>query len=160
MSPEQKAEAIAARLRAEAVRDLEALERAVAQAESERPLVPAGGPSPGQLALLALAIDRGYSACEAVLLRIARSIDGATPAGPAWHAALLHQMTLPLQDVRPAVIEAETARRLDEWLRFRHFLRHAYHADLDWFRVRPLAESLADTAARFRNDLTRFLDAL
>jgi hypothetical protein len=159
-SPDEKARSVVEELREEAARDLAALERAVSLAEAERQALCDAGPSAGQLALFALSVDRAYSACEALLLRIARALDRVVPAGASWHAALLHQMTLPIQDVRPAVIEPETARLAGEWLRFRHFLRHAYRTDLEWGRLGPVVDTLGPGAERFRADVETLLRSL
>jgi hypothetical protein len=160
MSPDEKRAALLRELRLEIAQDLQALAQAVDQARAavERPGEP--DRSTAEVALVAISLDRAYSSIEAALSRVARTLDRITPAGVSWHASLLHQMTLPIQDVRPAVLRPQTASALEELLGFRHFLRHAYRATLDWGRIRPLAEELPATAEAVRQDLCAFAEFL
>lgn len=160
MSPDERASRVIAELVSEIRRDLEALEGAHTRVVGELGRVPPGGPSQPQLAFFALHLDRAYSASEAAFLRIARSIDRDAPGGPGWHASLLRQMLEPVPGLRPAVLRAGTAARLEELLRFRHFLRHAYNVDLDWARVRRLLDALPATVDHVRDDLGGFASYL
>ncbi len=90
---------------------------------------------------MAVALDHYYSSIEASLEMISRVFDGAAPAGADWHRSLLHAMRL-TTPTRPRVVVAQTADGLEDLLAFRHFLRHAYAADLEWSRMRSLAAAL------------------
>jgi hypothetical protein len=50
--------------------------------------------------------------------------------------------------------------RLEEYLRFRHFFRHAYGYTLEWDQLRWLAESLGETFAQLREQIGDFFTAL
>jgi len=39
---------------------------------------------------------------------------------------------------RPANLSGQTIERLDDYLAFRHFFRHAYLFTLEWDRMKPL----------------------
>jgi uncharacterized protein YutE (UPF0331/DUF86 family) len=54
-------------------------------------------------------------------------------------------MTLPIPGLRPQVIDNETALDVDEFLRFRHVVRHIYAFELDPERVEQLAGRLRPT---------------
>jgi len=86
--------------------------------------------------------DRYYSAIESSFERIARVLDHSLPTGSDWHKELLRQMTRPVPSARDAVISGELATRLDVLLRFRHVLRHAYRAELDWAKQAEVVEAL------------------
>ena len=77
-----------------------------------------------------------------------------------YQADLLRRMQLGFQDIRPALLSAETAAGLDELRRFRHLYRHAYTADLDSGRVTDLAARAARVQRGFERDLERFLALL
>jgi len=66
-----------------------------------------------------------------------RGLDGELPQGGDWHHTLLVRATRPGPG-RPPAIRAETRTRLEDLLRFRHFLRHAYAVELDWGKMSPL----------------------
>ena len=57
---------------------------------------------------------------------------------PSWHHALLNEMALELENVRPAVLGPATLVHLRRLLAFRHFFRHAYSAELDAARLEEL----------------------
>jgi uncharacterized protein YutE (UPF0331/DUF86 family) len=61
-------------------------------------------------------------------------------------------------ETRPIVITRETADGLEDLLAFRHFLRHAYAADLDWNRMRNLAATLPALHQKVSSDLSAFRD--
>jgi hypothetical protein len=96
---------------------------------------------PAALALEAWAIHGWYTALESILERVARQIDAEVPSGDRWHRALLAQATVEVPGVRPAILPPELRADLEELLAARHFLRHAYGAELD-------ARRLAENAAR------------
>ena len=58
-------------------------------------------------------------------------LDGGALGGETWHTELLRQMSLDVPDVRPPVLQAETAARLDEYRKFRHRIRNIYATNLD-----------------------------
>lgn len=86
-----------------------------------------------------------YNGVEKIFKLIAEFIDEFEPRGGAWHSDLLKQMALELQGLRPAVLTAELASILEDYLEFRHFFRHSYGFDLDWEELKPKAEKLKPT---------------
>jgi hypothetical protein len=156
MSPEDKARGWVAHLATKLRADLAAADEQAAVVDDELAAV---GATPGRasMALVSVCIDRAYSALEGGFVRIARVLDGALPSGDDWHKALLHQMTLPITDRRPAVLQPETAAQLDLLLRHRHWLRHAYAAPFDWERMALAARALRPAVAAARTDVERLL---
>jgi hypothetical protein len=111
---------------------------------------------PGALAQVAVALHHGYGAIESALERVARSIEGSLPSGRDWHVALLENMSLEIEGIRPRVLSDESLRLLRGLLAFRHFFRHAYAVSLEAPRLEPLR---ADMLA-LRSPLQQDLDAL
>ena len=109
---------------------------------------------------VALNLHDFYTGLERVLRHIAAEIDGHLPAGGEWHQELLRQMAIPLPRIRPAIFSNETIKRLDEYLRFRHVVRHVYAFEFDPQRIKPLAEALADDFAQVKDELSVFIDYL
>lgn len=141
------------RLRAEIKYDREAFEKRLAELETI-----ALGPdaSAASCAQAAVALHHAYGAIESILERIARAIDGELPAGPDWHQALLHSMSLDIEGVRPAVLSGESVAGLRETLSFRHFFRHAYAVEFNPARLAELRHVLLESAAKVRTDLSAF----
>lgn len=109
---------------------------------------------------IALNLHDFYTGLERVLRYIAAEVDGHVPAGAEWHQELLRQMATPLPQIRPAVFSNATIKRLDEYLRFRHVVRHVYAFEFDPQRIRPLAEALAGDFAQVKGELAVFIDFL
>ena len=98
-----------------------------------------------------------YCAMENALARVAPVLNGALPAGKAWHRELLEAVVLDLPGVRPAVLSRQVARRIEEYLRFRHRYRQSYAYELEWPPVAHLLAEARPTWASVRADLERFL---
>lgn len=112
--------------------------------------------SPGELARAAVALHHGFGAIESALERVARLLEGSLPVGRDWHVALLENMALDIEGVRPRVLSDESLRLLRGLLAFRHFFRHAYAVSLE----APRLEALRTDMLALRLPLERDLDAL
>jgi len=111
-------------------------------------------------AYLAVRLHAWYTALESILERIARTVEGSLPGGPASHRDLLHGMSLDLPDIRPAVIDPGRLSDLFSLLAFRHFFRHVYAVDLDEVQLREHAVRLLHVHPQVLSDLTAFLDVV
>jgi predicted nucleotidyltransferase len=117
---------------------------------------------PPQFAMNALAsyLHQFYTGCERILERIAVTVDGGLPGGAFSHANLLAQMAHELPGIRPAILHGALWLRLQDYLAFRHFFRHAYGYTLDWAQLRPLVTSLSETQTDWQSQLRAVLEAL
>jgi predicted nucleotidyltransferase len=117
---------------------------------------------PSQFAMQALAsyLHQFYTGCERILERIAVTVDGGLPGGAFSHANLLAQMAQELPGIRPAILNGALWLRLQDYLAFRHFFRHAYGYTLDWTKLRPLVTSLSETQTDLQSQLRAALEAL
>ncbi|HEX5498350.1 MAG TPA: hypothetical protein VFX03_03950, partial [Thermomicrobiales bacterium] len=104
----------------------------------------------------ALNLHDFYTGLERIFAYIASSLDQSVPAGPDSHRAFLRQMMAGLSEIRPAVISAAAAGALDEYLRFRHVVRHAYAFRLEPERVEQLASRLRPMFRGIATELTAF----
>jgi len=112
---------------------------------------------------VALNLHSWYSGLERVFELIALELDGGTLGGEAWHTELLRQVALDLPNVRPPVIQSETAMHLDEYRKFRHRIRNIYATSLDPDRMQSLVEELPTLWASVRGEIaafSMFLDSL
>lgn len=105
---------------------------------------------------VALNLHSFYSALERVFELIALELDGGALGGESWHIELLRQMSLDVPDVRPPVLQPDTAVRLDEYRKFRHRIRNIYATNLDPERMAPLVDGLATLWPAIRRELVAF----
>src|SRR5437867_2274422 len=99
-----------------------------------------------------------YTGCERILERIAVTVDGSFPGGAFSHANLLAQMARELPGIRPAVLHETLWLRLQDYLAFRHFFRHAYGYTLEWAKLRPLVAGMSAIFADLHGQLITFLN--
>ena len=92
-----------------------------------------------------------------MFVRIARELNGGVPQAEQWHRELVRNMALDIPSVRPAVIDADLAASLEEYLRFRHVFRNVYREELSAERMRPLETRMPATLEAFRNRIRSFL---
>jgi predicted nucleotidyltransferase len=118
--------------------------------------------APSQFVMHALAsyLHQFYTGCERIFERIAVSLDGGLPGGAFSHANLLAQMARELPGIRPAVSHEALWLRLQDYLAFRHFFRHAYGYTLEWAKLRPLVADMAATRTDLQDQLAAFLDGI
>jgi len=109
---------------------------------------------------VALNLHGFYNGLERVMELVALEIDGGTLGGETWHAELLRQMALEVPSVRPAMLSADSGRRLDEYRKFRHRVRHIYAAQLNADLMEHLVEGLSPTWEQLRAELLAFADFL
>ena len=118
--------------------------------------------APSQFAMNALAsyLHQFYTGCERVLERIAVVVDGGLPGGAYSHANLLAQMARERPGIRPAVLQEALWLRLQDYLAFRHFFRHAYGYTLEWAKLHPLVVGMSATLTDVQEQLRTFLESL
>ena len=100
-----------------------------------------------------------YNGCENIFRRIAAFFEN--DIGPdTWHADLLRRMRLEIQGYRPAVIDEQLYRLLEDFRGFRHVFRNAYSFELDWERERLVARRLERAAGLMQEQVRAFLARL
>ncbi len=97
-----------------------------------------------------------YTGVEKIFRRIAARIDQDLPTGEDWHIQLLQRMVVPVEGIRPRVIDEKLEIDLEEYLRFRHLFRNIYGFELKWERCQPLVENLDKTFSNFKDQIDRF----
>ncbi len=100
-----------------------------------------------------------YSGCENMFRRIASFFENDVGTD-SWHADLLRRMKLDIEGYRPAVIDDELYRLLQDFRGFRHVFRNAYSFELDWERERLVALRFEKTLILVREQVSAFLDSL
>lgn len=115
----------------------------------------------------AVALHGWYTALEAALERVARTLDGDVPQGERWHRDLLSQVTVEVKGVRPAVLPRALLPELLELLGFRHFFRHAYGVAFEPEKLRAeiarvlrIASGVVDALDSLDEYLADTIDAL
>ncbi len=97
-----------------------------------------------------------YTGVEKIFRQIAVRIDQDLPVGDDWHIQLLQRMAVPIEGIRPQVIDEALESSLEEYLRFRHLFRNIYGFELKWDRCQPLVKNLGKTLGNLKDQIDRF----
>jgi len=101
-----------------------------------------------------------YTASERIFQKIGEELNGGIPKSEQWHKALLFDMTLELDTVRPMVISESTYEEMQVFLRFRHLFRNVYGYELRPEKIAQLDEQFEKTLTALVKEIEVFLDWL
>jgi hypothetical protein len=119
-------------------------------------LLPRLGEGPETVEAAALRLHGFYTGVERALLLVSRVVNGGTPRqGEGWHRRLLERMAL-ATELRPAVLQERTQKRLQEYLRFRHLVRNLYADELRPEPIAILLRELPEVWESLEDDLEAF----
>jgi hypothetical protein len=105
----------------------------------------------------ALTLHSFYNGIENILLLIAKNIDRMVPQDPQWHKTLLVSAFSATEN-RPAVFPKDIQPELEDFLNFRHLVRHMYGYAIDSDRMKSLLKSVYELWLIIKEDLALFLE--
>jgi hypothetical protein len=97
-----------------------------------------------------------YNGCEALFTSVARFFENDL-SNESWHKDVLRRMTYEVKGYRPAVIDQELYRLLNDFRGFRHVFRHSYTFELDWERERLVALKFEQASSLVAEQVSAFL---
>lgn len=109
---------------------------------------------------VALNLHSFYSGLERIFELVAMQLDESRLGGADWHSELLRQMTIDLEEARPAMLSKATMLELDEYRKFRHRIRSIYATHLDPKRMEDLVIDLPDVWRQVRQEIATFVGFL
>jgi hypothetical protein len=112
-----------------------------------------------EITALASVLHSFYNGLENIFLSIAKGLDEQVPIGDQWHRDLLIHMTRETAN-RGSVISIALAKKLADYLGFRHFYRHSYSFFLEWDKLQGLVTSLREVWEQVKEELHEFLESL
>ncbi|MCP4421153.1 MAG: hypothetical protein GY805_31465 [Chloroflexi bacterium] len=121
-----------------------------------------GKPPPDTFEMYALGgiLHDLYHGMEGICLRVVKQIDQQEPIGSSWHRDLIDSVSHPVPNLRPAIINQETAELLEQYRGFRHRFRHNYGFELSWLKLTPLWRDAPAMIKKFVNDIEQFINFL
>ena len=105
----------------------------------------------------ALRLHNFYTGCERIFKLIVSEVNGGVPHELDWHKRMLTQVSLEIEDIRPAVISLKTRKDLEELLRFRHVVRNIYGFELKPERIETLIALTTSLFPRFTKEIENFM---
>lgn len=108
---------------------------------------------------LAYTIVNVYNLMENYFLCVAKGFENAIE-GDRWHKDLVRRMSLEIEGVRPALLEARDVPLIDELRAFRHVFRNIYQGALDIEKLKLVDSRVPDAIGAFKSAHRRFAGAL
>ncbi len=109
---------------------------------------------------VALNLHSFYSGLERIFALVAETVDNDVPQGENWHQKLLHQMSLEVAGVRPAVISISVYDRLNDYRGFRHVVRNIYTYRFDSAKIEKLVAAVPGLFEEVKAEIQAFVNFL
>jgi hypothetical protein len=105
----------------------------------------------------ALVLHSFYNGIENIILLIFKHYDGLLPNSSKWHMELLDKAFVSDKNRKP-IFSNESQKRLEEYLKFRHFVRHSYGFQLEWERMEDLINEINIFWEIIKKDINNFIE--
>jgi hypothetical protein len=96
-----------------------------------------------------------YNGVESILVLFFKYINEKLPNDLSWHKTLL-EMAFGTNSQNIKIFRNDIKEKLDEYLSFRHFIRHSYSSELDWNDMKPLINDIDNVWKMVKNDFKEF----
>ncbi len=105
-----------------------------------------------ELAGLAALIHNFYNGIENILKQLITAAGKKLPDGSSWHQDLINTA------ISNDIISESTAKKLRQYLAFRHFFSHGYSFELDPKRMSNLVNDIQSIFLRFKDEINKSLE--
>ena len=103
-----------------------------------------------------LLVHSFYNGIENILLLIIKDKDKELPNGQKWHQELLDKAFEETEN-RKNIFNKETKILLNDYLLFRHFIRHNYGFRLEWERMEKLVTEIVESWNKIKVEIKIFI---
>jgi len=109
-----------------------------------------------ELSAAAMVLHSFYNGLENILILIIKFSEGKIPNSNKWHMELLEKAFVPLENGKQ-ILRNDLQETLEEYLKFRHYVRHAYSYKLKWEQMEYLINSIENIWYKIKENLNSFL---
>ncbi len=107
-----------------------------------------------ELAGLATLLHNFYNGIENILKQLVTAAGKKLPDGPSWHQDLINTA------MPNGIISEPTAKKLRQYLAFRHFFSHGYSFELDPKRMTNLVKDIQAIFDCFKHEISKAIDRI
>jgi len=104
----------------------------------------------------ALILQSFYNGIEKIMLLIMKNKDMRLPNGIKWHKELFDNAFKGTKN-RTHILREELWEQLNDYLQFRHFVRHAYGFQLKWDKMKNLLFDMITLWEKVKEDINIFI---
>jgi hypothetical protein len=105
----------------------------------------------------AMVLHSFYNGIENMLVLICKHYDDQLPNSNKWHMELLEKAFESTKN-RKQILSNESQKKLEEYLKFRHFVRHSYGFQLEWERMEDLINGITIFWETIKKDIHNFIE--
>jgi len=105
----------------------------------------------------AMTLHSFYNGIENILTLIFKFYDGQLPNSNKWHMEILERAFV-CDEKRKNIFSIDLQTRLEEYLKFRHFVRHSYGFQLEWERMEDLTNGINILWEAIKKDIYVFIE--
>jgi type I restriction-modification system DNA methylase subunit len=97
-----------------------------------------------------------YNGVESVIVLFFKYKDEKLPNDIRWHKTLF-EMAFGSNSNNIRIIRDDIKKKLENYLSFRHLIRHSYSSELDWNRMGPLIKEIESIWEIIKTDFEVFI---
>jgi hypothetical protein len=97
-----------------------------------------------------------YNGVESVIALLFKYFNEKLPNDLRWHKTLF-EMAFGSNSRKVNIIRGDIKKKLENYLLFRHFIRHSYSSELDWQEMAPLVKEIDDIWEIIKTDFELFI---
>jgi hypothetical protein len=105
----------------------------------------------------AMVLHSFYSGIENILILVFKHYDEQLLNSNKWHMELLEKAFVSEKN-RRSIFSNELQNKLEEYLKFRHFVRHSYGFQLEWERMEVLLDGIIIFWETIKKDIKNFIE--
>jgi len=105
---------------------------------------------------IALILQSFYNGIEKIILLIIKNKDMELPNGIKWHKELFDNAFKGTKN-RTSIFREELCEQLNDYLQFRHFVRHAYGFKLKWDKMKNILFDMGPLWKKIKEDINKFI---
>lgn len=109
-----------------------------------------------EISAASMVLHSFYNGLENILILIIKHYEGQLPSSNKWHMELLDKAFIS-DDKRNQIFSSDLQKTAEEYLKFRHFVRHAYGFQLKWKSMEDLLNGIDIFWKKIKESLNNFL---
>ena len=110
-----------------------------------------------EISAMAQILHSFYNGIESVIMLILKSINEKLPNDNKWHKTLL-EMSFGSNSKKVNLLRDDIKDLLNDYMSFRHFIRHSYSSELEWDDMKELVENINELWDKVKFDFELFIN--
>ena len=97
-----------------------------------------------------------YNGVESIIIIFFKNLGEKLPNDIHWHKTLF-EMAFGKNSKNKIIFNDDKKEKLEEYLSYRHFIRHSYSSELRWTEMAPLVKEILDIWKTIKDDFGIFM---